>query len=81
MPKVERRVGVCSSFFFFFLTLCQTAMPVNTKCPINIVTTKNRGTGCTPQSMCSNKFYEVSLQAPFPQSTECFFSFISGNVG
>jgi len=77
MPKVERRVRVC----FPPPTLCQTAMPVNTKAPINIVTTKNRGNSCTPQSMWSNKFYEVSLQAPFSQSTECFLASSLGMWG
>lgn len=34
MPKVERRVRICS-----FLTPWQTSTPGNTKCPINVVTT------------------------------------------
>lgn len=73
MPKVEERDNS------FFLTLWQTATPVNTKCPINVAT-KNRETAallspCYPTSStrCVSTF--LSHRAPV------FFSFISGNVG
>ena len=72
--------GEKSGCLLLFSDTNKLPLPINTECPINTVTAENWENCCTLQSVWPNKFCKVT-QSSFLTEHQCFFSFISGNMG